>query len=432
MFVVCNKDDSENRVSGSQIEQRIFDKEPWSQIPAERRGTSKLRHHLGEILTCQIEEAFPQLEEEIQSQLSKKYAQLSEMGDARTNLSQNQAYLSQFVRKYSLQATSALTRPGVLESRDMDLRQKLGDLNIQFGKVMRWVGGVWTFGDEGVDPLTSCVRYKAILDNNEMNGKEKNEKAHEALYEMNCSPENFKPALAEILAFEKYKGLKSSEDFANIIKENLSRFGASQLPGVVNSDIYPVIYRLQISKWGSIAQEHLERVRDALKLSYETILKSTCPDIGSTSILYKELRNRLHSMFENTFLKARRDLESYCKQETESVFLQTSHPDFLHNLNNWRSLRYARAFHDGSIPKNGQAHNLISSQTLDNMWNSMDLSNEIRMMLDIHDVVKVYYEVGLPDTNGEPGTYVLTLCIDFARVIHKTRLADYYGRLRDG
>jgi hypothetical protein len=409
MFVVCNKDDSENSVSGYQIEQRIFDKEPWSQIPAERRGTSKLRGHLGEILTCQIEEAFPQLEGEIQSQLSRKYVQRSQMGDARINLSQNQAYLNQFVRKYSDQATLALRRPGLLESRDMDLRQKLGDLNAQFGNVMRWVGGVWAFGDEGIDPHTSCMRYRAVLDNNEINGKEKNEKANQVLYEMNCSQDNFTPALAKILAFEKYKSLESSEDFANIIKENIGRFRASQPPGVVNSDIYPVIYRLQISKWGSIAQEHLERVRDALKLSYETILKSTCPDTGSTSILYNELKNRLHLMFENTFLKARQDLESYCKQETERVFLQTNDPEFITNLNHWRSLRYARAFHDGSIPQNGHAHNLVSSQTLVNMWNSMDLSNETRMMLDIHDVVKVYYEVRLPDPDRESGTHVLTL-----------------------
>jgi hypothetical protein len=409
MFVVCNKDDSENSVSGYQIEQRIFDKEPWSQIPAERRGTSKLRDHLGEILTCQIEEAFPQLEGEIQSQLSRKYIQRSEMGDARINLSQNQAYLNQFVRKYSYRADDALRRPGLLESRDMDLRQKLGDLNTQFGNVMRWVGGVWAFADEGINPLTSCARYQTVLDNNGINGKEKNEKAQQALYEMTHAPDDFKSALAKIVAFENYKSLKSSDDFGNIIKENLGRFGATQPPGVVNSDIYPVIYRLQISKWGSIAQEHLERVRDALKLSYETILKSTCPDRGSTSILYNELRNRLHLMFENTFLKARRDLESYCKQETERVFLQTNNPEFPMNLNYWRSLRYARAFHDGSIPQNGQAHNLVSSQTLVNMWNSMDLSNETRMMLDIHDVVKVYYEVRLPDPDRESGTHVLTL-----------------------
>ncbi|KAM0234334.1 hypothetical protein ACHAP5_010148 [Fusarium lateritium] len=393
MFVVCNEDDSENSVTGYQIEQRVFDKEPWSQIPAERRGTSKLRDHLGEILTCQIEEAFPQLEQEIQSQLSKRYVQLLQMGDHRITLSQNQAYLNQFVRKYSVQATLALRSPGQLESRDMDLRQKLGDLNTHFGKVMRWVGGVWAFGDGGIDPHTSCTRYQAVLDNTEIKGKEKNETAQKALYEMTYSPDNFQSALAKIQAFEKYKDLESSEDFGNIIKDNLGRFGASQPPGVVNSDIYPVIYRLQISKWGFIAQEHLARVRDALKLSYETILKSTCPDTGGTSVLYNELKNRLHLMFEETFLKARRDLESYCKQETERVFLQTNNPEFTIKLDGWRSLRYARAFHAGSTAKDGQAHDVISSQTLVNMWNSMDLSNETRMMLDIHDVVKVYYEL---------------------------------------
>ncbi|KAI6753918.1 hypothetical protein HG530_013094 [Fusarium avenaceum] len=395
MFVVCNGDDSENSVSGNEIEQRIFDKEPWTQIPAERRGTSKLKNHLGEILTSQIEKVFPQLERDIQLQLSKKNAQLAELGDPRTNLSQSQAYLNQFVRKYSEQSTKALMSPGSLESRDMDIRQKLGDLNAQFANVMRWVGGVWTFVDVGIDPHVSCGRYRQVLDNNEISGKEKNNRAHQALYEMTDPPDDFKSELPKIPAFDKYKRLESSEDFAKIIKDNLGRFGASQPRGVVNSDIYPVIYRLQISKWGRIAQEHLERVRDALKLSYETILKSTCPDTGSTSILYRELKSRLHLMFEDTFLKARQALEWYCKQETERVFLQTNDDRFPRKLDGWRSLRYARAFHAASIPTNGQAHNLISSQTLVGMWTSMDLSNEDRMMMDIHDVVKVYYEISL-------------------------------------
>ncbi|KAF5657230.1 RBTMx2-like protein, partial [Fusarium heterosporum] len=338
MFVVCNEDDSESGISGSQIEQRVFDREPWAQIPAERRGTSKLKDHLGEILTSQIEKAFPQIEQEIQTQLSKKRARLSEMGDVRTHFSQNQAYLNRFVREYSIKAEQALGRPGFLESPDMDLRQKLGDLNTQFGDAMRWIGGVWTFGDGGIDPGNSCLRYKAVIDNNEIDGKEKNEAAHQALYEITHWSDEFKPQLDNMKAFEKYKGLESSEDFGNTIKRYLRRFGASQLPGVINSDIYPVIYRLQVSKWGCIAQEHLERVRDALKLSYEEILNSTCPKTGSTSILHDELRARLHWMFEDTFSKARRDLESYCKRETERVFLQIDDPRFSRKLNEWRSL----------------------------------------------------------------------------------------------
>ncbi|KAF5001239.1 hypothetical protein FGRMN_1182 [Fusarium graminum] len=395
MFVVCNEDDSASGISGSQIEQRVFDREPWSQIPAERRGTSKLKDHLGEILTSQIEKAFPQIEQEIQTQLSKKRAQLLEVGDIRKHFSQNQAYLNHFVGKYSKQARKALTKPGLLESRDMDLRQKLGDLNTQFGNAMRWIGGVWTFGDGGIDPGNSCARYRAVIDNNEIDGKEKNEAAHQALFEMSYSPDEFEPHLDKMVAFEKYKDLKSSEHFGDTIKDYIRIFKASQLPGVINSDIYPVIYHLQVSKWGRIAQEHLERVRDALKLSYETILESACPKTGSTSIVHNELEDRLHWMFEDTFFKARRDLESYCKQETEGVFLQTNDDDFSAKLNEWRCLRYARAFHAGLSSTNGHAHDLVSSQTLINMWSSMDLFNETRMMLDIHDIVKVYYEISL-------------------------------------
>lgn len=68
------------------------------------------------------------------------------------------------------------------------------------------------------------MHCQAVLNNNEINRREKNKRAYQALYEMTYSPDNFKSILAKILVFERYKGLELSKDFENIIKENLGRF----------------------------------------------------------------------------------------------------------------------------------------------------------------------------------------------------------------
>ncbi|KAI3580810.1 hypothetical protein IWW34DRAFT_616781 [Fusarium oxysporum f. sp. albedinis] len=388
MFVVCNKT-LESRVN----EDEIFNREPWSQVHSGRRGSMKLKDHLGEILTCEIEKAFPRLENDINSRLKEKRDSLKNMGEPRLNDSQQQEYLNRFVRKYSSKCTLALRRPGLLESETMDLRRELNDINTQFDNVMRWVGGFWRFDDEGVDPRAVCSNYGVFIDNKQ----EQPGKAREILFPT-PEPEDYTKELKAIPAFEEHEHVEPFDKFVDTVTSKLRRFGASQPPGVINSDIYPVIYRVQVSKWGSIAQEHLDRVKDAMKSSYEEILRSVCPDSGGTLILHHELKTRLHSMFCETLNKAKQELDRYCEQETQKELLQTTNNEFRTKLEAWRMLRYARAFYKGIGGE--EAQDLISTRTLSEMWTSMDLSNQNRMMYDIHDVIKVYYGVRVRSGHG--------------------------------
>ncbi|KAK2686021.1 hypothetical protein QWA68_015058 [Fusarium oxysporum] len=383
MFVVCNKS-LESRVN----EDEIFNRKPWSQVHSGRRGSMKLKDHLGEILTCEIEKAFPRLDNDINSRLKEKRDSLKNMGEPRLNDSQQQEYLNRFVRQYSSKCTLALRRPGLLESETMDLRRELNDINTQFDNVMRWVGGFWRFDDEGVDPRAVCSNYGAFID-------KKQEQPGTAKQILFPTPEleDYTEDLKAIPAFEEHEHVEPFDKFVDTVTSKLRRFGASQPPGVINSDIYPVIYRVQVSKWGSIAQEHLDRVKDAMKSSYEEILRSVCPDSGGTMILHHELKTRLHSMFCETLNKAKQELDRYCEQETQKELLQTTNNEFRTKLEAWRMLRYARAFYKGTGGE--EAQDLISTQTLSTMWTSMDLSNQDRMMYDIHDVIKVYYGISL-------------------------------------
>ncbi|EWZ34183.1 hypothetical protein FOZG_12186 [Fusarium oxysporum Fo47] len=309
--------------------------------------------HPGEILTCEIEKAFPRLENDINSRLKEKRDNLKNMGEPRLNDSQQQEYLNRF-----------------------------------FDNVMRWVGGFWRFDDEGVDPRAVCSNYGAFID-------KKQEQPGTARQILFPTPklEDYTEELKAIPAFEEHEHVESFDKFVDTVTSKLRRFGASQPPGVINSDIYPVIYRVQVSKWGSIAQEHLDRVKDAMKSSYEEILRSVCPDSEGTMILHHELKCRLHSMFCETLNKTKQELDRYCEQETQKELLQTTNNEFRTKLEAWRMLRYARAFYKGTGGE--EAQDLISTQTLSTMWTSMDLSNQGKMMYDIHDVFKVYYGISL-------------------------------------
>ncbi|RGP77970.1 heterokaryon incompatibility [Fusarium longipes] len=173
---------------------------------------------------------------------------------------------------------------------------KLGYLSSD-DKVMRWVGGSWVFDDVGIDPGKVVEEYRKVVDNTNLRKEIRNQQAYQVSSKAGAQMD-FKVELSNIPAFEEYEHVKTCEDFGVTIRHYLSRVGASQPRGVVNSDIYPVIYRLQ-------------------------------------------------------------------------------------------------AFHKGYILQDGQAHDLMSSKTLGNMWDTMNLSNEDRMVHDIHDVVEVYYEITL-------------------------------------
>ncbi|KAJ3547068.1 hypothetical protein NM208_g1701 [Fusarium decemcellulare] len=393
-FVVCNKVVLESGTSTSEsAEQEVFGREAWSQIKASRKGSTKLKNSLGEKLASRIETAFPLLEKSILAQLHDKLTKKAELGEPCNNHSERQAYLNQYVRKYSDCAVLALRRPGILESSTMELRQEIKTLNDQFGTVMRFVGMSWTFQDLNADPHSVIKQYKAMIDDTGLSNDVRDHRAAEILTPTFHSPDDHMGQVSDIPAFNEFKRVETLQDFAVTVEAALGRFGASQPPGVINSDIYPVIYRLQVSKWGKIAQEHLQRVKDALRRSYEEILTSVCPDSGSTSILHQELNARLQTMFSHTSQEATRRLEAYSKQETEAELLQTNNPEFNKNLQGWRFLRYARAFRNE--PGNDQGQQLSPSGKQEKMWENMDFSSTTRMVYDIHDVVKVYYEIAL-------------------------------------
>lgn len=279
----------------------------------------------------------------------------------------------------------------------MDLIQEVATLNSEFDLVMRLAGHVWEFQDQNIMPKEKIDEYKTTIHSIEMNQSEKDGKLEEILQASDSLFDPLDPdisplkPLSDIPAFEEYRHLGLLREFGFQIRTHLVRFSASQPPGVINSDIYPVVYRLQVSKWGPIALEHLRRVQGAIKRSFEAILESVCPRKGDTAILHHELKKRLNVMFDETFDKSRRDLETYCKQETEKQLLQTTDPAFGVELERWRYLRHLRAYQ--AKGDEHQDKNAAPIDTVDRIWVNTNLSSDERMAYDIHDIVKVYYGV---------------------------------------
>lgn len=215
------------------------------------------------------------------------------------------------------------------------------------------------------------------------------------LQETPFDPEKFQASLERIPGFEKHKQVKDLKEFGEKINSLLEVFQASQPPDVINSEIYPVIYRLQVGKWAGIAEEHLRMIKSAIQQSFEGILQSVCPPAGGTAVLHKGLSERLDVMFSSTFHNALERTREYCKQEMERTMLHTTDPRFAERLRGWRMLRYARAHFDCRRAEANEAF-AQESDRFTRVYEIMNGNAGGHMQFDIHDVVKVYYQVRTP------------------------------------
>ena len=92
-FVVRNRTPSEvEEAIGPSVhcsrEQEFFNRDPWNQLPEERRGTEALKNYLAELLCDRIEKVFPKILHDIETRRNGTALELEALGLARTSIEQ--------------------------------------------------------------------------------------------------------------------------------------------------------------------------------------------------------------------------------------------------------------------------------------------------------------------------------------------------------
>ncbi|KAL2201895.1 P-loop containing nucleoside triphosphate hydrolase protein [Sarocladium strictum] len=364
-------------------EDDIFRRAPWTQIQESRRGSAALRSHLGDILSLRIRETFPTLETTIKERLRFSLKQKSDLGNERVTLASQRQFLNKKAEKFCAQAKLALDRPGLSGDPAKELRQITRQYDDEYDCFMRELGHSNRFENIDINPRTTLEQKLA----GETKAVEQVRDQTRALYE-----DQRRPNIANLDVYRDFEEVGSEHDLLALIGDKLSTFQARQLPGVVNPDIYPVIYRQQTLKWNGIAHTHLERVSKAVWRCIEAILNDVCPETEDTILLNRGFRDILRAKFDATHESALKELEKYCKLETQPNLLQTADPKFASELDSCRKLRFFESFHEfdqsrvtGAAAMESFLHgfSLIHSTTTQNIIN------------DVHDVLKTYYKVSL-------------------------------------
>ncbi|KAK0509887.1 hypothetical protein JMJ35_007281 [Cladonia borealis] len=168
-FVVRNRTPSEveEAIGPSERcrrEQEFFDRDPWNQLPEERRGTEALKDYLAELLCDRIKKVFPTILNDIEIRRNSTALKLEALGEARPSVEQKlldkglkepldengwitiPTYLTKIAHDFNQLATQGLRgRYDGVAGHDMRLRMKVRDANDQFASDMNKNGHFLAF-----------------------------------------------------------------------------------------------------------------------------------------------------------------------------------------------------------------------------------------------------------------------------------------------
>ncbi|KAM0078132.1 hypothetical protein ACKRZS_009656 [Fusarium odoratissimum] len=380
-FLVRNRADKDpDSFDLSAAEKKLFSKSPWNSVSQSRLGSTAAKSYLGTLLSSKIRDCFPTLRSTIQHNLEERQHEKTMLGEPRTSHAARQQFVVATVRKYEEMAQTALDRPGFLD-HSMELRREVSRLNAEFDKFMRARGGTWEFEDAEVDP-------RVLLD--ERLALEAQARAEEK--QLPSRVRNVNKTKLDASLDKAFPGLSQVQDTRNLmgaIQEKLALYQGSLLDGIINPDIYPDMYREQVKKWGHIANIHLARVAQAVNRCTASILNDVCPAESDTSTLSRELTTLLEASWKQSMQRTEDLCKSQCEMETKCVRLQSTGPRFGDEIHGWRILRFYEGFTNACVDCDP------GHLDLPKCFESVHPSLGKNMVLDVHDVLKVYYKLSL-------------------------------------
>ncbi|KAJ6781573.1 hypothetical protein PWT90_01568 [Aphanocladium album] len=377
-FVVKNmtKEEEEDNAGFDldSAEQHLFGREPWSQVPKDRRGSGMLKRFLGNLLSEKIQDAFPVVLTEIQRQLLETKEQYKSLGPERSEHHQRRAYLSHLAQEYTNEAYKAVYSPWDLDSPDKWARKLMLDANVAFSKQMRESGHVYPFQYHDLDVQDYSQRINYLL-----SCKERDESGKLEI-----------PLIEEEDRVEKAKSGK----IMTKIKEEVALCSSTQLPGMVHPDVVHRLYKFQTTRWHEIAEQHIQEISRIILLTSETILSSVCPSSDGGSFLHDQLLLLIRKMHRNSLDNVRAVLKAYC-DGNQNRLPQIHNPGYEELLHQLRSLRMVKT----SIA----ASNITNSVTI--KGNPQEMSSELlrqchhsaieNVVDDVHDVLRAYFKFSL-------------------------------------
>ncbi|KAK3180847.1 hypothetical protein K4F52_007805 [Lecanicillium sp. MT-2017a] len=394
-FVVRNKTNAEQndpKFNQLEAENNLFNKRPWNNIPQARRGSSMLKKYLARLLCDKIRDAFPQLIERLTAKLRQAEERRNALGDPRVTYEEQRSYLVNIAKRYENLASEAMKEPWELGNADYRARTIIREANEAFANEMREKGHAYEFQDHSITEEECIVRLEAALplctnhnDAKNDDGKALPLRTNDTEARNDDGKDNNDNDYDDDVDFEKIP-------LFAVIREEVAVCSSTELPGMVNTKVISRLYMLQSQKWHQMADTHVQKVAVAIATASVAILKEACSPSGHSGSLFKEIMHMLEKAHNEHLAELSERLKTYCDGE-QSKILQTTDPAFLRKRQLLRSLRIAKGLRRAQekLTKNRR---IMSVEKLGSLvCNECHLSSTNNTVAEVHDTLKVYYEV---------------------------------------
>lgn len=364
-FVVRNRtddDSSDPNFDPQQAEANLFRQEPWTRVADSRRGSTRLKTYLSELLCDKLKAAFPRLEARLGKLLTDAEASMERLGAPRDTSEKKRSYLINLAQKYEERTKDALERPWRLDQANTKVRRLVRESNDSFAKGMRDSGHVYSFEDYDAKEEDYVQRLSALL---------------------------------SVDVPELQRDAREGEELFAKIREEITNCGCTELPGQVHPDIIPRLYREQTRNWRAMAEKHLRQVAAGVMRAGEEILGSVCLRSGSSAaIIFEEWLRVLHESYDDALKRALGRLEAYCDGD-QTKMLQITDPAFTKRLRILRSLRMVATLTKAlKLVKQEMEEVKLPLQEFEPiLFDACHHSTAENTANEVHDILKVYYQV---------------------------------------
>jgi hypothetical protein len=376
-------------------EQQLFGSHPWGSIQKSRRGTAVLKTHIAEILSERLRSNFPDIRNDIEAILADKKSKRAKLGNPRNNYISKQNYVVDHVNKLKETFNQALNKPALVKGNRMRLRPVVAQLNAYFDTFVRNFGHQWAFQGVELPELTQNGGIAAGL----------NTPQPLSLWSDASSIQKaFNEDFAKVL---------NADSLLSEIRDQFDVLQATQLPGVINPDIYPLMYSKQAEKWEKISLKYLHYIYEAILRLLSAAFDQDCPRDGSTLLLSEELHTLAKKMLKETYVEAKKRIEDYCQTQTNSVrTLQSTNPAFSQRLQECQMKRHSSASSQAALVSWNKIKDFIPNEEqpaedhsclvvyqafvqafINELFEKGHHSRIENMALEVHDILQIYYDV---------------------------------------
>ncbi|KAJ4999594.1 Dynamin-A [Colletotrichum sp. SAR 10_66] len=307
------------------------------------------------------------------------------LGDPRPTHNLRQQYLRDVLQRYSKIAERALYFPGFLDDETMRVRATTRSANEAFTQAMKERGHTYDFEKFGVDPVKELDKRMLSGAYLQRPAPPKPTQQSDATVTPPTTPPK-KGRVKQLNSMEE----QTSSSFNDEIRSQLRIWQTTELPGLINTEVIKVLFMKQSESWELIAEEHIHEVGRYVEHAADKILREVCSDSGS-EIIQKELSAVISQFQRKEKERALSELREHCRRARES-HLQTTDVRFQQNLQAFRSLRLMDAMtsyplQDGYL---SEARDHWAA-----IFRLFHHSAEDNMVNDVHDIVRVYYQISL-------------------------------------